>query len=576
MFLPRVLRPLPAEPVTDERVQRSSQVPFSVLAGPMGDHVAERLAGTIVSWDRWDGCVWFRAGGLRRRALARGLADACGHRWGADNDRQESPPASVNLRGLLSRAPAEAVVVVEMDARAVRGTRRLVADLRPALVERRTSLLVVTESPWRRGRVPGSGLPDPSCDLGSGVLPATCRENLWRLARRSAVSHDVLGAAQTWGTDVVSSVVDGARTLRSLLDGLTERLLDLCDAGEVAALQMCVEAGYWHTRLTTPALAAGRLRPWVVPLEEGWCWLRPIWRDPLRRQLARSLRREDRPPGGSARPARRGPPAARPAVLQVRLLGEFEVRVDGRAVTAWQGRRGRSILQFLLARPRRACSRDELLATFWPEVTPEVARNRLQVAVSGLRKAFGKVTGVNVVEYAGGSYRINPALALDVDVDRFEGAVAAAREARRGSDTDGALVAYREAVACYRGDFAVEAASQSWTLVPRENLRIAHLDALAGIAHAEFARGAHDECIAAAQRMLEADPCREDAHRLLMRSYLRQGRTYQAHRQYDFCRKVLRSTLGVEPAPDTTQVYDDVRAGRDAGPALTGWRGRTR
>ena len=170
----------------------------------------------------------------------------------------------MNLRGLLSRAPVEAVVVVEMDARAVRGTRRLVVDLRPALVERRTSLLVVTESPWRRGRVSGSGLPD-LCDLGTGVLPATCRENLWRLARRrSAVSHDVLAAAQTWGTDVVSSVVDGARTVRSLLDGLTERLLDLCDAGEVAALQMCVEAGYWHTRLTTPALAAGRLRPWVV------------------------------------------------------------------------------------------------------------------------------------------------------------------------------------------------------------------------------------------------------------------------------------------------------------------------
>jgi DNA-binding SARP family transcriptional activator len=69
--------------------------------------------------------------------------------------------------------------------------------------------------------------------------------------------------------------------------------------------------------------------------------------------------------------------------------------------------------------------------------------------------------------------------------------------------------------------------------------------------------------------MLDVDPCREDAHRLLMRCFFHQGRTYQACRQYESCCRVLRSTLDVEPACDTTRLYNAIRAGSELEPALT-------
>ena len=59
--------------------------------------------------------------------------------------------------------------------------------------------------------------------------------------------------------------------------------------------------------------------------------------------------------------------------------------------------------------------------------------------------------------------------------------------------------------------------------------------------------------------MLGVDPCREDAHRLLMRCYAAQGRTYQALRQYEFCSRILRATVDADPAPDSTRLCRAIR-----------------
>ena len=48
-----------------------------------------------------------------------------------------------------------------------------------------------------------------------------------------------------------------------------------------------------------------------------------------------------------------------------------------------------------------------------------------------------------------------------------------------------------------------------------------------------------DEAVALAQRALAHDRCLEEAHRLLMECYARQGRMDLAAKQYRSCRKAL-------------------------------------
>jgi DNA-binding SARP family transcriptional activator len=584
VFLPRIMRPLPDDAgFAGARVQHLTEVPFSVVRGPSGSYVAEWLAGLIDGWGRWQDCLWLRAPGTQPLAVAGPLLQACRYRWAGDDQGQPGTGPGGRVDAALRLAPRGGVVVLELEGGTAPGLARLGKAVRAVAADRGVRVIAVTQPHLPGIALAGSApvvaaaelgrLPPPG---GAAALPAGSYDRLATLAgRRIAVVHDVLDAARDWSPDAVADALGRSRSLRAALDRVTASLLELCTPGQRAALEVCAATGYWHPQLATDGTAASMLRPWVVPLERDWGWLRPIWARALRRQLAdtdgsawphRAAAPTLSPLAAAATGAAPEPDPPAPGLVEVRLLGAFQLQVDGRSVPRWAGQRGTSVLRFLLARPRHRCSRDELLAEFWPEVAPATARNRLQVAVSGLRRALQEVTRLQVIEYADGGYRINPELLVEVDVERFEHGVSAARRAERSGAPEAAVAAYREAVELYRGEFAADAPYEQWALLPRERLRLSYLDALDRMSRIQLRSGRLDDCISTGLRMVAADPCREDAHRLLMRCYADQGRTYQALRQYEFCCRMLRATLDAGPAPETVAMYRSIRAGSAAGP----------
>lgn len=571
MFLPGILRPLPCagEPMADDPAWPTS--PFTVLRGREGSTRPERVATVLDRAECYHDCVWLRPGpGASPRAIARLLADACRHRWsGGETD----PAEAASLPDVLARARPGAVVVLELDGPSGRTARRVVRDLHAACSGRPARVVVLLEGggPFAR---PGVGArPGDSGRAGSvPPLPERYRDRLHRIAgERSALTYDVAALAGSAARDDILGAIATAGRPAVLRDRVADILLDGLDEARRRAVTACLATGYWHPQLLTEPLPIGALGPCVIRLESGWGWLRPMWARALRRRLevdvATVPAMVDAPwstapvtalvPGAAAdpRPETNGPSEAGPttsgAVLDVRLLGEFEVRVDGVRVERWRGQKGPAVLRFLLSRPRRACTRDALIEEFWPDVAPEVARNRLQVAVSGLRRSLRGVTGCEVLAFVDGEYRIHPDVRVDLDVDRFD---AAFRRAEAGAGQP-ALDAYRDAIEIYRGDFAADAPFESWTLVPRESLRLSYVDALDRICRLHLAAGRLDEAITTGHRMLETDPCREDAHRMLMDCYRRLGRTHQVVRQYELCARVLRTRLDVDPDPATTRLY---------------------
>ena len=178
--------------------------------------------------------------------------------------------------------------------------------------------------------------------------------------------------------------------------------------------------------------------------------------------------------------------------------------------------------------------------------------------MSGLRRALSRVSSANVIEYVDGEYRINPQVQLVVDVEHFEKHLSAARAAARSGRGSGSRRVPRGDAALpgrLRRGRALRAVDRATT----ESLRIAFVDALDRLSRIEYAAQRFDHCIAAAHRMLDLDPCREDAHRLLMRCYAEEGHIYTALRQYDLCDRVLRTTVQVGPARETTLLYRAIR-----------------
>ncbi|MCS7190189.1 MAG: tetratricopeptide repeat protein, partial [Fimbriimonadales bacterium] len=154
-------------------------------------------------------------------------------------------------------------------------------------------------------------------------------------------------------------------------------------------------------------------------------------------------------------------------MIRARLLGEFEVEVEGRRVARFRTQRTAHLLAYLLRYPRLH-ERETLARLFWGELADEAALNNLRVSLSSLRGVLeppGTLRG-SVLIATRRQVGLNPE-AVATDVAEFEAAVA-----RIQSASDEAQRAHwaAQARALYRGEFLPHC-TMRWAQAERERLR---------------------------------------------------------------------------------------------------------
>jgi DNA-binding SARP family transcriptional activator len=244
--------------------------------------------------------------------------------------------------------------------------------------------------------------------------------------------------------------------------------------------------------------------------------------------------------------------------VAVHMLGTFSMTIGDLPVKL-PASRGFSVLKFLLLHHKQYTSREVLMETFWPEAEPETARNCLNVALYSLRKALRSVTFLPLVIFEDGAYRLEPSLQIWLDVEEFESRVSAGQRLEMGNQLTAAIAEYEAAISLCQGDLLEQNPYEEWTVLDRERLRIAYLEILDRLSQIYFSQERYAACITVCQLMLRRDRCREDAHCLLMRCYSLQGQYHLALRQYQLCVEALDIELDVEPAEETTKLYEQIR-----------------
>jgi len=141
--------------------------------------------------------------------------------------------------------------------------------------------------------------------------------------------------------------------------------------------------------------------------------------------------------------------------MEFRLLGPFELVVDGRAVPL-NAAKPRALLAMLLLNANKSLSSARLIEDLWAGRPPATAAKVLQTYVSQLRRVLGNeaiATGPT-----GYTLSVGPG---ELDLHRFERLVSAAD----GADPRAAASRLRQALALWRGpplvDFAYEGGRSS-------------------------------------------------------------------------------------------------------------------
>jgi len=257
------------------------------------------------------------------------------------------------------------------------------------------------------------------------------------------------------------------------------------------------------------------------------------------------------------------------AALSLALLGAFQVERDGQPVIGFESLKVRALLAYLVIEANRPHQREALAGLLWPDLPDETARKNLRQALTNLRLVIGDRGALPPFLFVTReTIQFNPASDHWLDVAAFTAQLAACstHPHRRIETCRSCAQRMEQAVALYRGSFLDEfflsdsAAFEEWVARQRERLHQQVLQALASLAASYERRGAYEEARRAARRQVELEPWCEEAHQQLMRALWFSRQRSAALAQYQTCRRILADELGVEPAPETTALYERICA----------------
>lgn len=244
--------------------------------------------------------------------------------------------------------------------------------------------------------------------------------------------------------------------------------------------------------------------------------------------------------------------------LYITCFGHFEVKRLDQPVILCQNRNGQTILHYLIAQPGYRATMDSLMGTLWPDNEPEVARHKVQVAVSALRRSLNNGypcdPGGGYILCKNGVYQLNPATSINTDVDKF----LLFYQAGRQSGGDEAIAHYERACRFYIGPFLAEEMYADWTFVRRAQLSQGFLTMCHALAEYYLAIGRYEDAVQWASVILEEDHCDEGAHRKLMQAYVAGGHRSEALRQFQRCEHILHYELDATPMPETISLFQSI------------------
>lgn len=240
-------------------------------------------------------------------------------------------------------------------------------------------------------------------------------------------------------------------------------------------------------------------------------------------------------------------------MLQFSLLGAPKLLRNGNPVSGFITRKAEALLYYLIV-TERAHTRSAVAALLWPDMPEQNARKNLRDVIASLRKTVGDLLLISHQ-----TLTLNPEYPYWADV---------AVVSKVLSDPKGAaLNELREAIGLYHGEFlegffVLNATPfDEWARQKREEYHIFVLNGLHILADRYLAANELDAGLTATRRLLLLDPWNEQAHCKQMWLLACAGQRTAALAQYQTCVQVLADELHLEPMPETTALYRQIRDG---------------
>ena len=235
-------------------------------------------------------------------------------------------------------------------------------------------------------------------------------------------------------------------------------------------------------------------------------------------------------------------------MLQVWLLGQFEIKLDGRRVVL-SARAAQSLLAYLMLSAGTPHRREKLAGLFWSELPEENARRNLRHEVWRIRKALVSPTATNA------EYLIADELtvAFNRDSDYW---LDATQLQRPESDIESLAAG----LALYRGEL-LPGMYDDWVSLEREHLQAVFENKMQTLLGKLIDAQRWNAVVECGERWIAQGQTPEPAYRALMVAHGALGNVSQVALDYERCVEAMRNDIGVEPSGDTRALFETLTRG---------------
>ncbi|MEP6895738.1 MAG: BTAD domain-containing putative transcriptional regulator, partial [Chloroflexota bacterium] len=238
-------------------------------------------------------------------------------------------------------------------------------------------------------------------------------------------------------------------------------------------------------------------------------------------------------------------------MLQIRLLGQFDIRLNGKRVTI-PTRAAQSLFAYLVLTAGTPHRREKLAGTFWPDTTDDNARKNLRQELWRIRKALSaQQASTNDYLLAQElTIAFNRSAQYWLDVAQLE---------RPEID----LESLTANLSLYQGEL-LPGFYEDWIMLERERIRSLFENKMEQLLKQLVAAERWTAVQEQGERWLALGNTLEPAYRAMMLAYGARGDMAKVSSTYQRCMEELREQFGLEPSAETRALYDGLLKGTHA------------
>lgn len=239
--------------------------------------------------------------------------------------------------------------------------------------------------------------------------------------------------------------------------------------------------------------------------------------------------------------------------LKIRILGQFKLQAGDRPLEM-PSRPAQSLLAYLALNAGVSHRRERLASLLWPDSTDSNARGYLRQALWRIRKHF-EASGVGWQDYLAIS-DINVSFKSEADywLD--------AQQLLQSADnlSLGELIG---AVELYQGEL-LPGFYDEWVLVERDRIQAAYSNRMGLLLERLIEAGRWDDVLYWGEEWIRLGHAPEPAFRALLAAHAAMGDQTMASATYQRCVDALDRELGLDPSPQTRQLYEQILRGEQS------------